>query len=229
VSRAESLLRARILARGEPCDLKIIRFIVILISGDHKMLKLYIVIVTAVLFCAAACVSNGNRNNAPGNSNSSSSNSNNSNIGAVQAPTGGAQTASDRGEAVLQMEGGKVSVEYGRPSLRGRDVEKLIEPGQEWRMGSNDATTLATDVDLAFGDKVIPKGKYVLKAKALDRQEWVMLVQREEQTIAEIPLKFEKVDAAADPLTIELGGDSTKGKLSLHWGQLRLSTDFRKA
>ena len=178
------------------------------------MKKIHSVIVFAILFCAAACADSGGRNSAAGNSNSMA----------------GAPSNSDRGQAVLQVEGGTVSVEYGRPALSGRDLEKLISPGQEWRMGSNAATTLTTDVDLKFGDKVIPGGKYVLKAKAVDPQNWYLLVDTENQTrVAEIPLSLQKVDRQTELMTINLVKKGSGGTFVLDWGNLSLSTDFEKA
>jgi hypothetical protein len=176
------------------------------------MKKIYSIIIFAILFCAAACTNSGARNSAAVNSDNS------------------AQPSSDRGEAVLQMEGGKVSVEYGRPALKGRELEKLISPGQEWRMGSNAATTLTTDVDLRFGDKVIPKGKYILKAKADDQQNWYLLVDAEDQPrVAEIPLNLQKVDTPVEIMTIDLVKKGDGGTFVLRWGNLSLSTDFERA
>jgi hypothetical protein len=164
------------------------------------------------LFLLSACAGNGARNAV----------SENSNI----AP----QSNSDRGKAVLQLGGGTVSVDYGRPALKGRDLEKLIERGQEWRMGSNAPTTLETDIDLKFGDQTIPKGKYFLKAKPVEQQEWVMLIQTPDNTtVAEAPLSFQKVDPSLELLTIELAEKNNGGTLMLHWGNLALSTDFQKA
>jgi DUF2911 family protein len=97
-------------------------------------------------------------------------------------------------------------------------------------MGANAATTLETDVDLKFGDKTIPKGKYVLKAKPVEQQEWIMLIQTPDNTtVAETPLSFERVDQSAEHLTIELAEKNNGGTLMLHWGNLALSTDFQKA
>jgi Protein of unknown function (DUF2911) len=176
------------------------------------MKKIYSAIILVILFCVAACTDSGSRNSAAVNSNN------------------GAQNSSDRGQAVLQMDGGAVSIEYGRPELKGRDLEKMISPGQEWRMGSNAATTLTTDVDLRFGDKVIPRGKYVLKAKADDQRNWYLLVDTEDQTrVAEIPLNLQKVDRPTELMTIDLVKRGNGGTFVLHWGNLSLSSDFEKA
>ncbi|HKY05817.1 MAG TPA: DUF2911 domain-containing protein [Blastocatellia bacterium] len=174
------------------------------------MRKLYS-LVFSVLLLAIACTGGNPTNTTPSNTNS-------------------APAASDRGTSVLQMAGGTVSVEYGRPALKGRDLEKMIEPGQEWRMGSNAATTLTTDLGLKFGDKVVPAGKYVLQAKPLEDQRWLLLIKREDNsTVAEAPLAFEKIDRAAEALTIDLSARKDGGKFMLHWGHLTLSTDFEKA
>ncbi len=59
--------------------------------------------------------------------------------------------------------GGEVSVEYGRPSLKGRDFNELmgkLPPDRMWRAGSEQVTTLSTNVPLSLGGKMIPAGKY---------------------------------------------------------------------
>jgi hypothetical protein len=181
------------------------------------------VIALIALSCASAC--------APGVSTNSNSNAQaNAQAGAANSSAGGPQVVADRGEAVLRLDGGTASVEYGRPALQGRDVEKMISPGQEWRMGSNDPTTLKADVDLRFGERIVPKGEYILKARADDQQKWNLLIQNEGgATVAEVPLTFQKVGSSAELLTIELKGKGKAGAFVLHWGNLMLSTDFQKA
>jgi hypothetical protein len=176
------------------------------------MRKTYTFIAVLIFLCVSACTGSNTQTTAASNSNSE------------------AQNNSDRGQATLQLDGATVTVEYGRPNLGGRNLEKLIQPGQEWRMGSNSATTLTTTADLKFGDKVVPKGKYVLKAKPVSAQDWMLLIQKEDSsTIAEVPMKLEKVDSSTELMTIELTQSSNVGKFKLIWGTLTLSTEFRKA
>ncbi|HYP28751.1 MAG TPA: DUF2911 domain-containing protein [Blastocatellia bacterium] len=181
-------------------------------------------LIALALFCSvSACTQRESQSGVAGNSNG----------GAQSTPAsspGGAQDGAERGRAALRLGGGNVSVEYGRPALKGRDLEKMISPGQEWRMGANQATKLTTDVDLRFGDKAVPKGEYVLKARADDPEKWVLLVQKEGgPTVAEIPLSFRKTDRSVELLTIELAEKGNDGEFALHWGDLMLSTGFRKA
>ena len=175
------------------------------------MKRLYSIVALVLFLCTAACAGSDVQNSSTANANNNS------------------QSSSNRGEAVLQLQGGKVSIEYGRPTLRGRDLEKLISPGEEWRMGSDTATTLTTDVDLKFGDKIVQKGKYVLKAKLVDKEKWHLIVLRDETTVAEIPLNLQKVDSSAEAMKIELQERSNGGRFVLQWGNLTLSTDFQKA
>jgi hypothetical protein len=139
-----------------------------------------------------------------------------------------AQVAGDRGTTSLDLSGGKVTVEYGRPALRDRDLEAMIQPGLEWRMGSNDPTTLTTDVALKFGDKSVPPGKYTLTAKVTAPREWVLKIEGDSSS-TEVPFKFQKVEKSVDLLTISLEKAGGGGRFVLHWGTLTLSADFRKA
>ena len=132
-----------------------------------------------------------------------------------------------RGTASLDKGGMKVQVEYGSPDLKGRDLEALIKPGTEWRMGSDAATTLTTETALKFGEAVIPKGKYILRAKIVAPQDWRLVFQTEDKkTVGETPLKFEKVSNVSEHMKINLEGTASGGKFTLLWGNLALSTDF---
>lgn len=136
---------------------------------------------------------------------------------------------SDRGSSTLDLSGGKATVEYGRPAIRGRSIDAL-PVGTEWRMGSNAATTLTTDVNLKFGDKVVKKGSYVLKAKRTDEKNWLLIIQTEDQSSTiEAPLTFAKAETAVELLTIDLKKDGKGGQFFLQWGVFTLSTNFQKA
>jgi hypothetical protein len=141
-----------------------------------------------------------------------------------------AQSPNGRGEATLVLDGGKVSIDYGRPKLKGRDLETMIAVGDEWRMGADAGTTLNTEVALKFGNKVVDKGKYVLRAKLVAKDEWHLIVQKleDKSVVAEVPLTYHKADNAVEELTIKLEKQDNGGKFTLQWGKLSISTDFQK-
>ena len=136
----------------------------------------------------------------------------------------------DRGHPVLQLGANKIEVDYGRPTLRGRKPEAMIQPGQAWRMGANDPTTLSTQASLKFGDKVIPAGKYILQAKFVEAQKWQLLIESESgSVIAEVPFNLQKLDKSVEALTITLEKKDKGGRLILQWGTLALAADFQPA
>jgi hypothetical protein len=76
--------------------------------------------------------------------------------------------ASPRATAVIAVSTGvrgapgmKVSIDYGQPFARGRQVEGgLIPAGTVWRTGANSSTTLMTEANLQIGSLMVPKGTY---------------------------------------------------------------------
>jgi hypothetical protein len=85
-------------------------------------------------------------------------------LGVVLTCLGSAQMA-PRETVTAQVGAGKVSIEYGRPSLKGRTFDELISKLPDdriWRAGSEQITTLTTEGPLMVGGKMIPPGKYSL-------------------------------------------------------------------
>lgn len=76
-----------------------------------------------------------------------------------------AQQPAPRETTSVELAGKKVAIEYGRPSLKGRSFESLMEnlpPDRMWRAGSEQVTTLTTETPLVIGGEKVPAGKYSL-------------------------------------------------------------------
>jgi len=132
-----------------------------------------------------------------------------------------------RGEAKATVAGKAVSVDYGRPSLAGRDMLGKAEVGKPWRMGADAPTTLKTDADLAFGPVAVPKGAYVLTATKTAEDAWVMNVAMQgSDKPQEVPLTVSKLPESVETLTIDLRGDKSKGEFEMKWGTLSLKAGF---
>jgi hypothetical protein len=74
---------------------------------------------------------------------------------------------SGRGETSLTTDGARVTVNFGTPAVRGREIWGALVPyGQVWRTGANEATHLETDHDLVLGagsdTLLVPAGRYTL-------------------------------------------------------------------
>ncbi len=73
------------------------------------------------------------------------------------------------------IDGANISVEYGRPSLKGRPEADLMPVGQPWRTGADEATVLKTDKPLKFGTLSLQPGTYTLNTQPGDK-DWQLIV-----------------------------------------------------
>lgn len=59
------------------------------------------------------------------------------------------------------VNGAKIEINYGSPSVRGRKIwGELVPFGEVWRAGANDATTFETNKELTIEGLRLPAGKY---------------------------------------------------------------------
>lgn len=57
--------------------------------------------------------------------------------------------------------GAQITIDYGSPSVRGREIWGALVPyGEVWRTGANEATTISLDKDVMVEGKKLPAGKY---------------------------------------------------------------------
>ena len=142
----------------------------------------------------------------------------------------------ERGEAKATIGSANVSIDYGRPSLKGRDPMQMMQPGQVWRLGSDAATTINSDQDLLFGNTRVPKGKHILLARLAEPGKWFLVVSNKTANqyepsakIAEVPMKLENAEDPLQELTIKLSGQGKQGVIEIGWGSSRLAASFTAA
>lgn len=135
------------------------------------------------------------------------------------------------------VDGANVSIEYGRPSLKGRAPGKDIDPyeGREWRMGADEATTLVTSRALKFGDVSVPAGTYTLYTIPV-KGTWQLIISKKTgqwgipypkgEDLGRIAMTMSKPAKAAEQLTISVEDTAGGGMLHVDWGMTRASIPF---
>lgn len=137
--------------------------------------------------------------------------------------------AAPRGEAKASVAGKTVSIDYGRPSLQGRDMLGRATAGEAWRMGADAATVLTSEADLSFGGVAVPKGSYVLKATKDAKGTWTLNVLDKAdptKTVANVPLTQSALKESVEMFTVDLKGDKDKGTFTMSWGTASFSAAF---
>ncbi|HET8645446.1 MAG TPA: DUF2911 domain-containing protein [Vicinamibacteria bacterium] len=137
-------------------------------------------------------------------------------VAAVLAlPALAAAQAAPRENPSVSVGGKKVSIEYGRPSLKGRAIKDLLAQlpaDRVWRTGVDQVTTLTTEGDILVGGKKIAAGKYSVYVHAPENGEWSLLLNSDPG----VPLKTIYAGAppaVADALWPRLDGyDKVKDK-----------------
>lgn len=135
----------------------------------------------------------------------------------------------------------KIRIDYGQPHARGRTIVGATagDLGKVWRLGANEATSLTSDVDLAFGATTIPKGSYTLFTETSATGEWKLIVNKKtgewgteydaSSDLAKINLKSRTLATPIESLTIWLipGADGARsGELRFAWGTREFSAPW---
>jgi hypothetical protein len=136
------------------------------------------------------------------------------------------------------IDGGNLSIEYGRPSLKGRVPGKDIDPfdGKEWRTGADEATTLKTDKMLMIGPLHVPAGTYTLYTIPVNGT-WQLIVSKKTgqwgipypgkaDDLGRAPMKASANAKPVEQLTYTIEDTPAGATLHIDWGTTRASIPF---
>ena len=143
----------------------------------------------------------------------------------------------NRGKAELKAGPGAITIDYGRPALKGRDMLSQLKEGDAWRMGMNQSTTFTTPVDLMFGGTKIPKGSYSLFLKKMVANQFQLVFNSQTgqwglthdvtKDFAQVPMKSAVLPSPVELFTMDLKPAPKGGVIVLTWGTTQLSSEFQ--
>jgi hypothetical protein len=132
----------------------------------------------------------------------------------------------------------KITVTYGRPSMKGRKIVGGLVPfGQVWRTGADEATVLKTDADLTIGNLAVPKGSYAIFTLPT-QSGWKLIINKvadqfgafnydEKQDLGRVDMKIGKTSAPVEQFTITLAKAGSGGVMKLEWENTSASVAFQ--
>jgi hypothetical protein len=134
------------------------------------------------------------------------------------------------------IDGAHLSIEYGRPSLKGRPEAQLMPPGKPWRTGADVATILTTDKPLKFGTLSVPAGSYTINTqpgtqwqlilgKLGDAKQWG-IPYKPELEIGRAPMTVGKTASPVEQVTISIEDTPPGATLKVEWGTTSASIPF---
>jgi hypothetical protein len=73
----------------------------------------------------------------------------------------------------------KISINYGSPAVKGREIwGKLVPYGKVWRTGANEATTFDITSDVKVNGQLLPAGRYALFTIP-GEEEWTVIFNKD--------------------------------------------------
>lgn len=157
---------------------------------------------------------------------------------AQQPPQDKSKRPSPPGSAECAINGKKVTIEYSRPSMKGRKIMGGLVPyGQVWRTGANEATSLTTETNLDIGGTKVPAGKYTLYTLPSEGG-WKLIINKQtgqwgteynqDQDLARVDMKTTPLTSPVEQFTISFDQHgSSSADLVLEWEKTRVSVPVK--
>ena len=152
-----------------------------------------------------------------------------------------------------EIDGVRIAIDYGRPSMRGRKIFGGVVPwNQVWRTGANFATRFTTSAALTIGGQTIPKGSYTLWTLP-SASGWKLIVNREvlapcggdacnlptrarlwgtdyaaDSDLVRVDVRTESLPQAVEQLTIAIIPKGSSGVVHVDWETTRILIPFTR-
>jgi hypothetical protein len=133
------------------------------------------------------------------------------------------------------IDGANLSIEYGRPYLKGRPEAQLMPAGAPWRTGADQPTMLTSDKPLTFGALTLPAGTYTINTIP-GASEWQLLFgrnagqwgipYRQDLEIGKTAMKVARTASPVEQVTISIDDTSAGATLRIEWGTTSARAPF---
>ncbi len=146
--------------------------------------------------------------------------------------------ASPRQKIEQQFSVSKITVDYGRPGVKGRTIfGDLVPYGKVWRAGANSSTKITFGQAVLFGGKSIPAGTYGLFILPSEK-EWKIILNKDSQNwgtmydeklnVAEITASVQKSAEKQEWFEIDLKPvDDHSMEMILSWENTRTTVPIK--
>ena len=137
--------------------------------------------------------------------------------------------ASPRQKVEQQFSMSNITVDYGRPGVKGRKIfGDLVPFGKVWRAGANSSTKITFEQSVNFGGKTVSAGTYGLfviptekEWKVIlnkDSQQWGAYTFDEKQNVVDVTIPVQKLAEKQEWFVIELNPvDDNSVNLVMKW------------
>ena len=155
--------------------------------------------------------------------------------GAARAQSG---RVSPHESTAATVDGSAISIEYGRPSTRGRTIfGRLVPYGEVWCPGADEATMLSTSRPLHMGQLAVPAGEYSLWILPTDGV-WTLIVNKDAHTFhtnyrgsrdfGRAAMQKRTLTLPVEQLTfaIEPNASGPGGRIVMSWATTEVSMPF---
>jgi len=137
------------------------------------------------------------------------------------------------------VRGAAITVEYGRPSLKGRPESQMMPAGEPWRTGADQATIITSSKPLTFGSVKLSAGTpytintvpgdagwQILFGKLDKPGQWGIPYQQPLE-IGKAPMKVGKAGKPAEQVTIAIDDTADGATLRIEWGTVSATAPFK--
>ena len=145
-----------------------------------------------------------------------------------------ADRASKNGKVEGTIDGVTVTLEYGRPNVKGRTIwGGLVPYGKVWRTGADEATTITFSADVEIGGEKLAAGTYSLYTQP-GEDEWIVIFNKVAKQ------RGTRYDAGQDALRVtatpkavdhveEMDFEVVESWVVLRWEKLAVPFEVKKA
>ena len=139
-------------------------------------------------------------------------------------------------QASAVIDGARVTITYGRPSMRGRAIFGALVPyGRVWCPGADEATTLDSPRPLQIGALRVPPGPHTIWMLPADDR-WTLIVSKDasgfhtqyhpKADLGRVELATRRIDPPVEQLTFAIAPEGGGGVLSMRWETTAVSASF---